>query len=103
MLHDRGSRPSLQPDGSGEAHAHYDWASDLPSTAVVQTVAAAAGCNPVTLDPLYEFVDPDALNELFIHDLGANGGAAVSFAFADFQVTIHGNGDVVARKRGVLP
>ena len=37
---------------------------DAPSTAIVGAVASAEGVPPRTLDPLYDTIDPDALDAL---------------------------------------
>lgn len=48
--------PAPQPDASGTRSL---------SDKVVQTLADAEGVDPLELDPLYEVVDPDALDRLF--------------------------------------
>lgn len=80
----------------------YDWSSLTPSTAVVEAVAAATGRDPTTIEPLYERIDPDALDAL----VGANGttpdseNVSVSFSFAELLVTVQRNGEVVVRADG---
>jgi hypothetical protein len=39
--------------------------SESLSTAIVDTLAEAKGVDPLELDPLYDVVDPDALDALF--------------------------------------
>ena len=87
-------------DGEDETiRAQYEWASTAPSTAVIETVAIALDREPTTIEPLYESIDPDALDAL----LRSNGSPAtandvtVSFVVADRQVTVHSRGDVVVR------
>jgi len=87
-------------DGEDETiRAQYEWASTAPSTAVIETVAIALDREPTTIEPLYESIDPDALDAL----LQPNGSPAttndvtVSFVVADRQVTVHSRGDVVVR------
>ena len=89
-------------DSDGEAEtirAQYEWSSTAPSTAVIETVAIALDREPTTIEPLYESIDPDALDAL----LQPNGSPAttndvtVSFVVADRQVTVHSRGDVVVR------
>lgn len=84
----------------GIVRAQYDWASTPPSTAVIETIAVALNRDELTLEPLYESVDPDALDAL----LRSNGAPSedantvtVSFIFADRQVTVQGSGDVIVR------
>ncbi|QLH84437.1 HalOD1 output domain-containing protein [Halosimplex pelagicum] len=57
---------------------------DSPSHAVVRSVAAATGRTVVDLDPLYETVDTDALDELF----EGSARARVSFRYAGCEVTV---------------
>ena len=51
---------------------------------VVEAVAAASECDVVELPPLYESIDPDALDALV--DSMANG--YISFTYADHRVTV---------------
>lgn len=37
----------------------------LPSTAIVEAVAAAEDVTPAELDPLYDEIDPDEIDQLF--------------------------------------
>jgi hypothetical protein len=83
----------------GAVRAQFDWASTAPSTAVIETLAVALDREGTTLDPLYESVDPDALDAL-VHSTGpsTNGDTVtVSFVFAEQQVTVHGTGEVIVR------
>lgn len=38
---------------------------ELPSVAVVETVGALTDRNPSTMDPLYDSIDPEVLDDLF--------------------------------------
>ena len=62
------------------------------SETVVITVAEATGVDPLELEPLYEVVDPDALNRLF---RSAPGFVEVSFRMANCEVVVHCDGEVV--------
>jgi hypothetical protein len=80
--------------------AQYDWSSTSPSTAVIETVAIAVNREPTTLEPLYESLDPDALDTLLCPTGSASEDAetvTVSFNFVDRQVTVHSRGDVIIR------
>lgn len=86
-------------DGPGAIRAEFDWSTVPPSTAVVETVAIAADRDPVALEPLYDAIDPDALDAL-IHSRGArstDGDATVTFGIDGYQVTIQRAGTVVVR------
>ena len=72
-------------------------ASEAPvSQTVVLAVAEATGEDPIELPPLYDTVDPDALNELFDSDApGAERvDGHVEFAYADCDVTVRADGRV---------
>lgn len=94
-------------DENGVWRAQFDWSSTLPSTAVVETVAAAVGCDPTDLEPLYDYVDPDALDTLIINALDTlardgdptppSGGTTIGFGFADYDVTVYTDGEVAVR------
>lgn len=79
--------------------ADYDWTAIQPSTAVIETVAVALDQEPTATQPLYEAVDPDALNTLIRSaDPGSAGDdITVTFRFAGLSVTVHGSGSVVVR------
>jgi len=102
-MSDRSERSSVK-DGSdvvdNPVRAHYEWSTTSPSTAVIQTVAIAVDRESTTLEPLYESLDPDALNSLLRSTGSVSEDAetvTVSFRFADRQVTVHSSGDVIVR------
>ena len=103
-MSDESERPSAgtgwgegRPEGT--VRAQYEWASTPPPIAVIETVAVALDRTEIALEPLYESVDPDALDAL----LQSQGSSAtpddlsVTFTVADRQVTVHGSGEVVVR------
>jgi hypothetical protein len=59
-------------------------------TTVVETVAEAAGVSELELEPLYDAIDPDALEVLFRP--GAVG--RVEFSYQGHAVTVHSDGQV---------
>lgn len=83
----------------GIIRAEFDWSSHTPCEAVVETVAIAANVGPTTLDPLYESVDPDALDALIRPDgMGPkNGDVTLAFEYAGQDVTIRSDGVLVVR------
>ena len=97
---------SKRPDDDGPTsdaresiRAEFDWSVVPPSTAVVETVAIAADREPTGLEPLYETIDPDALDTL-IRSMGTNstdGDATVTFTLDGYQVTVQRDGSVVIR------
>lgn len=74
------------------------------SAAVVRAVAEHEGIDPVAVDPpLYDAVDPDALNALLASSGAANGtGISVSFSYAGHEIHVSDGCVVtVADGRGV--
>lgn len=60
------------------------------SEAVVATVADRAGADPIDLPPLYDAIDPDALDAIFRD--GRPG--RVSFEYVGYEVTVCGRDQV---------
>lgn len=89
-------------DSDGTVRRQYDWSSTAPSTAVIEMVAETRNRDPTILEPLYGAVNTDALDALIQSDgqSTAAGTVAVSFEFADQQVTVHSSGDVVVHTNG---
>lgn len=76
----------------------YDWSRVSPSTAVLELVASISDEDPVDLEPLYDYVDPDALDALFDPDRGGPA-SSVTFEFDVDTVTVHGDGTVAVHRR----
>ncbi|WP_424016390.1 HalOD1 output domain-containing protein [Halorientalis pallida] len=79
--------------------AQFDPAGErAPSAAVIDSVATVTGSDPATISPLFEVVDPDALDRLF--DTERDGGErdgplTVSFRYEGCAVTVHADGRIV--------
>ncbi|MFD1599266.1 HalOD1 output domain-containing protein [Halobellus rarus] len=101
MSENRSGAPTdSDPDRTDEpVRAHYEWESTPPSTAVVETVAKATGSEPTSLGPLYDSLDPDALNALVasIPPSAVGRDICISLALDGHRVTIYGDGEVVVR------
>lgn len=84
----------------GRVSRRYDWGAVLPSTAVVETVAEAAGRRPLDVEPLFETVDADSLDEA-VRSLASapDSESSVSFHFAGYRVTVNACGLVAAEPR----
>lgn len=65
-----------------------------PSESVIKAVAEAEGCDPLDSPPLYEVLDPDALDALF----RGCGSCRVGFEYAGYEVVVRSNGRVVVRE-----
>lgn len=66
-------------------------ATEPLAVAVVEAVAERAGVDATDLDrPLYDVIDPDALEALFPRDASGRPGCRghVSFAYGDVQVEV---------------
>ena len=67
-----------------------------PTAAIVEALSAATGTSPLDLPPLYDAVDPDALNRLFAHATRTDLGEPLSIEFtADgWGVVVSTDGEV---------
>ncbi len=77
---------------------HYEIRPDEPvSTAVVRTASAVTGCEPCSLPPLIDVVDPDALNALFAarNDGTPRSGKNLSFIYSECRISID-NGEFLS-------
>lgn len=83
----------------GVVRASYDSSTTNPSTIIVESVAEATGREPTAIEPLYESIDPDALDALLRtkEPSGNTDTVTVSFVFADRHVTVHGTGEIIVR------
>ena len=86
---------SVQPDGGSE-HARSYADDESPSEAVIQAVAAVKGVDPLSLEPLYDAIDPDALDALVTGSTdGSAGELRVSFRFDEVGVEVFNDRRVV--------
>lgn len=65
-------------------------AREAVSLAIVSEVAERKDADPATLDPLYEAVDPDAVDALFTREFEG----WIEFEYADCAVRVHGDGAI---------
>lgn len=67
-----------------------------PLLGVVRAVAAVRGREPTALPPLYDVVDPDALDRLVGGPPGheADGSVRVAFVYAGTTVSVDGTGRI---------
>lgn len=65
--------------------------SDL-STKVLESLATEMGCSPLDFEtPLYDVIDPDALNALFA---GGSQNGHVEFTYNNYRIVADATGDV---------
>jgi len=65
---------------------------DRVAETIVVTLAETMGKDPLTMEPLYDVVDPNALDRLVE---SASGQLKIEFSMADCTVTVHGDGKIV--------
>jgi hypothetical protein len=61
------------------------------SQTVVTAVAEVTGCDPIELDPLYEYIDPDAMDALFhprSNDDVDQSELHIEFSYTTYRVTV---------------
>lgn len=70
--------------------------TESPSERIVEAVAEADGVAPSEVTPpLYEAVDPEALDHLFASTAIADRpGGRVAFPYSGYEITVHYNGRV---------
>lgn len=80
----------------------YDWTTDSPSVAVVETLTDA-GVDVTAIGPLYDYFDADALDTLLQTSADAGTGARLTLTFAGYAVTVRADGTVAVRSEGSPP
>ena len=79
-------------------HAEHDWRTDRSlSSSVIEAVSRATGTAPDRVRPLYEVIDPDALDRLFAptdRRPGRPPTTVVSFRIEGCTVTVDGGGRI---------
>lgn len=83
-----------ESDGGATEGSDHGTDPTLPtSLRVVEAVADREGEDPIELsEPLYEVVDPDALDRLV---QGADDELTLSFGYYGYRITVHGDGEIV--------
>lgn len=93
--------PTHDADHDPETYTtQLDWSTEeTPSHAVVSLVAEAEDVRPIDLAPLHDTVDPDALDRLFAPTSteSSRTDGYIAFVFEGYHVTVHGDGEVVAK------
>jgi hypothetical protein len=84
---------------SFEGHNQYqhNWGvDDSITTTVIQSVADVSGVSQTDLDPIFETVDPDALDQV-LASLQWNAMAEVRFDYSGHRVVIRGDGRITVK------
>lgn len=73
---------------STENQTRVDWSATSPSIAIIEELAILEDCDPKTLadrfDPLYEYIDPDALDML----VTADSSVTVTFDLEEYRIQL---------------
>ena len=70
--------------------------SETPSLEIIEQVASLEETDPIALPPLYDTIDPDALDSFF-HSSASDGAQAestVRFTYCGYDVRVGADGDV---------
>lgn len=82
--------------GTDAYHASFDPQEVSASSAVIESVASVMRCDPLEIDPLYEYVDTDSLDSLVRSGRGkASPYLSTSFRFEEADVTVRADGTIV--------
>jgi hypothetical protein len=75
-------------DGDFEEMSRSHWFDDAASTAIVDVVASVENVPARMLEPLYDTIDPDALDAL----VAGENPVEISFEYEGHTVVVHGDG-----------
>lgn len=79
---------------SGDAVVSFTWAeSPSAATALVEAICDATDASPIDLPPLYETIDPDALETTLGDPADDSAGGRIEFAYHDYRVTMQADGE----------
>jgi len=79
-------------------HAHHDWSGDASiGTTIVNVVAALDGVGFEECEPVYDVIDPDALDAVLTptNDRSARAPVQVQFSYREHMITVNSTGDIV--------
>lgn len=79
--------------------ATFDSTNLDPSIAIVQVLASIRETDPASMEPVYETIDPNALDSLIRnrHPSRATGDLVIEFAYLEYSVTVKSYGVIEAR------
>ena len=78
----------------GNALLWFDWLEyDTVSAAVIDAVGSVSDQDTTEMPPLYESVDPDALDALFSRSRSIDDPQSVQFEFNGHHVRVENDGD----------
>ncbi|OVE83619.1 HalOD1 output domain-containing protein [Natronolimnobius baerhuensis] len=71
-----------------------DYHHDSPSLRIVDALAAVTDTDPLDLDPLYNVVDPEALDQIVNSDGDQVDHLSVQFVYDGHDVQVRGDGSI---------
>lgn len=97
------ARERVRYDSASDTYRlSHDWTSSEPlSTTITVALEAVTETPAHRLTPLYEFVDPDGLNEVFQTDQDGvpHTDGRVCFPYETYAITVRASGDITIAER----
>lgn len=87
-------------DDSGTFRAAFDSEMTSASIAVIGALSQVLGTGPTDIEPLYESIETDALDEI-VHPGAATDDVQVSFVLEGRQVAVTSDGTIEIEARSV--
>lgn len=94
-----GYRPAKSNSDTEAEIVQFEWDGDMqPSMAAVEAVAAAVGHSPTELNPLYESIDPEALDAIVTpEEPESKESVHVSFTYEGVDVLVDSQNGIEIR------
>ena len=89
--------PSVDYHAPSETYrTEFNFVSRTVSEAVISAVAHVRECDPLDLPPLFQTIDPDALDSVFapMNGRSRQNEASIEFEYANYTVTVNCHGTV---------
>ena len=82
----------------------HEWSeTERPSTAVIEAIAATTGRDPTSMSPLYDYLDPGALDILMTpQGDGVSNATVVTFTYDGVTVRVNSNGWIDVQPEGTV-
>lgn len=95
MAMTNGRSPTSIPSRSSHVQREPVTVDEL-SVAIVEAVASMKDVDPVDVEfRLYDYLDPEALDDLYRHATGEGGSAwTLEFTVDGFEMTVRSDGDI---------
>lgn len=104
MTSDESTSTSNDSGAGSSGRVRHEWSdTDRPTTAVIEAVAATIDQDPSTMEPLYEHINPDALDAIMTPknpEQSSNILVEFSYNGVDVRVSNQGFVDVIVPSTG---